>query len=79
MAPDAFLKKDVLSRVSVRGDLGHITEPSSYGIINPLRHCQANQHINVFTHFSASCSFSPFSSRIHKIDAGIWSSRDLRG
>lgn len=59
MALDAFFKKDVLSRVSVRRDLGHITEPSLYGIINPLRHCQAGQHINGFAHFSASCSFFP--------------------
>lgn len=59
MAPDAFFKKDVLSRVSARRDLGHITEPSLYGIINPLRHCQAAEHINVFTHFSASRSFFP--------------------
>lgn len=79
MAPDAFFEKDVLSQVSVRRALGHITEPSLYGIINPLHYCQAAEDIIVSTHFSANCSFSPiFPYKIYKITIEIWSCRNLR-
>lgn len=65
MAPDAFFKEDVLSWVSVRRDLGHITEPSLYGIINPLHHCQAAEDINVFTHFRRVSMRTGLSARFH--------------
>lgn len=63
----AFFEKDVLSRVSVCRDLGHITEPSLYGVINPLHHCQAAK-----TSLSSLSSAALFFTLLYKIYKIWW-------